>query len=241
MNAGRFLHFFLLDININLIWLIHFLIRVFCWTFSELFSWSFVFSAAFLHYFLEILWKKVRLFLCSRLNLQAHWGFPPRTSRLHRNGLLDHSSPEPFLTRSGSAGNFGVPEQSKPPPTFIDLPHDGDLQVFPAVLLAVETHQDAARLRRQPERRHHVHVTELTQTVWQLLHCYGALLCILETQHVNHWGEQETVLTPPAGQPLNCISLCETWKPRSRSRLYIRSSFIKTQNVFSLKAKNLRH
>lgn len=33
-------------------------------------------------------------------------------------------------------------------PTFIDLPHDGELQVLPVVLFAVDTEQDSAQLRR---------------------------------------------------------------------------------------------
>lgn len=37
------------------------------------------------------------------------------------------------------------------PPTFIDLPHDSELQVLPVVLFAVETQKDAAELRRQPK------------------------------------------------------------------------------------------
>lgn len=74
------------------------------------------------------------------------------------------------------------------PPTFIDFPHDSELQVLPVVLFAVETQQDAAELRRQPKRWHHIDVTEPAQTGWQLLYCCYSLLWILKTQHVDHWG-----------------------------------------------------
>lgn len=74
------------------------------------------------------------------------------------------------------------------PPTFIDFPHDSDLQVLPVVLFAVETQQDTAELRRQPKRWHHVDVTERAQTGWQFLYCCYSLLWILKTQHVDHWG-----------------------------------------------------
>ena len=70
--------------------------------------------------------------------------------------------------------------------TFIDLPHDSELQVLPVVLLAVETQQDSAQLHRQPEGRHHVDVTERAQTARQLLHGRDALLRVLKTQHINH-------------------------------------------------------
>lgn len=72
--------------------------------------------------------------------------------------------------------------------TFIDLPHDGELQVLPVVLFAVDPHQDSAQLRRQPKRRHHVDVAERAQSAWKLLHRRDTLLRVLKTQHVNHWG-----------------------------------------------------
>lgn len=96
---------------------------------------------------------------------------------------------KPFLfasksRRVTSVSSFRVAEL---PPTFVDLPHDGDLQVLPVVLLAVEPKQNTAHLDGQSDRRHHVDVTERAQTARQLLHRRHVLLGVLEAQDVDDW------------------------------------------------------
>lgn len=76
------------------------------------------------------------------------------------------------------------PERKSTVPTFIDLAHDGQLQVLPVVLSAVDPKQDSAELGRQPEGRQHVEVRERSQSGRQLLHGGQTLLGVLESQQV---------------------------------------------------------
>lgn len=76
------------------------------------------------------------------------------------------------------------PERKSAVPTFIDLAHDGQLQVLPVVLSAVDPKQDSAELGRQPEGRQHVEVRERRQGGRQLLHGSQTLLGVLESQQV---------------------------------------------------------
>lgn len=77
-----------------------------------------------------------------------------------------------------------VPERKNRVTTFIDLAHDGQLQVLPVVLFTVDAKQDSAQFGGQPEGRQHVEVRQRAQGGRQLLHGHEALLGVLEGQHI---------------------------------------------------------
>lgn len=74
--------------------------------------------------------------------------------------------------------------------TFVNLAHDGNLQVLLIIMFVVESQQNSTKFWRKTESRHHIHITESLQSQWELLHCGHGLLHILQTQHVYHWETQ---------------------------------------------------
>lgn len=104
-----------------------------------------------------------------------------RTTELLRLVRVSRTSQNREKVPPGAPGGTGEDE----PPTFVDLAHDGELQVLPVVLFAVDAKQDSAQFGGQPEGRQQVEVRERAQSGRQRLHGNQVLLGVLETQHID--------------------------------------------------------
>ena len=70
--------------------------------------------------------------------------------------------------------------------TFVDLAHDGELQVLLIVLLIVEAQQYSTQFGRQAEGGDDIKITESLESSRHLLDSSHILLHILQGQHVYH-------------------------------------------------------